>query len=380
MSPRAHRKNRLTGFLGLSVLLHVNLAVVVAVLVSLGPPRSPVDPPLAPLDVSLVSANEIPKELADRKVEDLKQEVQREEIKAEEKEKDLKGQVVDIPRPAEERQPDKARFLSEHDSKVAKETKGPPVPFRPGRLVANRPPPAAQPQPAPPSPAEQKEVERRAMKLAMRTEPQLPPRGGRERDPSGDEPEKIDNQPEHRESQARQEHGTPQDGLSSTGTPRRISMKDLQLSDAELARAVGTRVNDYLKDVEEGEQTLLNARRWRFATFFNRVKRQVAENWHPDVAYRRRDPGGNVYGFRDRLTVLRVSLTPQGRLKDVALDKPCGVDFLDDEALSAFKAAQPFPNPPSGLVDKESGMISFRFGFLFEISHRPGFRIFRYEE
>ncbi len=161
---------------------------------------------------------------------------------------------------------------------------------------------------------------------------------------------------------------------------KKITLRDLNLTDGELARAVGSRVNDYLKDVEDGEETLLNAKRWRFATFFNRVKRQVAENWHPDVAYRRRDPTGNVYGFRNRLTILRVNLTPQGKLKDLFLEKECGVPFLDDEAMAAFRAAEPFPNPPQGLVDRQSGIISFRFGFLFEISDRAGFRIFRFND
>ena len=53
------------------------------------------------------------------------------------------------------------------------------------------------------------------------------------------------------------------------------------------------------------------------------------------------------------------------------------VDFLDDEAVTAFRDAQPFPNPPPGLVDPDSKLITFRFGFYFEISGAPTFRVFR---
>jgi TonB family protein len=139
----------------------------------------------------------------------------------------------------------------------------------------------------------------------------------------------------------------------------------------------GGGTNDWLKDVDEGDETALNAKKWKFASFFNRVKRSVAEHWKPDVEYRRRDPTGNVYGMRDRITVLRVQLRPDGSLANVIVEQPCGVDFLDDEAIAAFKGAQPFPNPPRQLVD-ESGMIQFRFAFIFEISGSPAFKIFRY--
>ena len=103
----------------------------------------------------------------------------------------------------------------------------------------------------------------------------------------------------------------------------------------------------------------------------------MAEHWRPDVEYRRRDPTGNVYGLRDRITVLRVALKPDGSLANVIVEQPCGVDFLDDEAIQSFKNAQPFPNPPRQLID-ESGMIQFRFAFIFEISSTPTFKIFRY--
>jgi TonB family protein len=82
--------------------------------------------------------------------------------------------------------------------------------------------------------------------------------------------------------------------------------------------------------------------------------------------------------LKNRFTVLKVSLHPDGTLRDVLVEKPCGVDFLDDEAISAFREAQPFPNPPLGLVDKGSNLITFRFGFYFEISGSPVFKVYRY--
>ena len=56
---------------------------------------------------------------------------------------------------------------------------------------------------------------------------------------------------------------------------------------------------------------------------------------------------------------------------------PCGVDVLDDEAVRAFEAAGPFPNPPDGLVQSD-GLITFEFSFHFEIgAPRTSWRILR---
>ena len=149
-------------------------------------------------------------------------------------------------------------------------------------------------------------------------------------------------------------------------------------SEQQMARAIGSGSQDALKDVDDGEETALNSKRWKFASFFNRVKRQVADHWHPEEAYRRGDPTGSVYGSKNRLTVLRVQLKPDGSLANVALEQPSGVEFLDDEAIEAFKQAQPFPNPPLQLLDQ--GVINFRFGFLFELSGAPRMKLFRYND
>ena len=60
----------------------------------------------------------------------------------------------------------------------------------------------------------------------------------------------------------------------------------------------------------------------------------------------------------------------------MGVDLPTGLEFLDDEAIEAFKQAQPFPNPPKQLV--ESGVIEFKFGFFFELSGSPHMKIFKY--
>ena len=77
------------------------------------------------------------------------------------------------------------------------------------------------------------------------------------------------------------------------------------------------------------------------------------------------------------MTRVRVTLSPAGDLLKLIVVEPSGVDFLDDEALRAFRASQPFPNPPAGLVDS-SGNIVFTFGFHVSLSgNRTSWRFFR---
>ena len=103
--------------------------------------------------------------------------------------------------------------------------------------------------------------------------------------------------------------------------------------------------NDYLPDVEEGEFTALNARKWKYASFFNRVKRQVSQNWNPQRVYARRDPNGNVYGFKERVTVLQVSLDPDGSLREVVIAEPCGGGLFGRRGRQVVPTRPAVPEP-----------------------------------
>ena len=152
---------------------------------------------------------------------------------------------------------------------------------------------------------------------------------------------------------------------------------NLKPSSEVLERALGGGSVDHLDDVENGDETALSSKQWLHATFFNRLKRQVAQNWEPADVWRRHDPDGSVYGFKTRVTQLRVSLDGKGKLSKATVITPCGVDVLDDEAVRAFEAAGPFPNPPDGLVQSD-GLITFEFSFHFEIgAPRTSWRILR---
>jgi TonB family protein len=163
---------------------------------------------------------------------------------------------------------------------------------------------------------------------------------------------------------------------SSAGRVGKPGPVNLMPSAAVTDRITGAAPNDHLKDVEEGDGTYLSTREWKYASFFNRVKQSVGMQWDPSVALRQRDPTGNAYTGRDRYTLLSVKLGPDGRIREVAVEKSCGLDFLDLEAVRSFERAQPFPNPPAGLLDGDS-QVKFSFGFFLDMGGGPRMRLFR---
>jgi TonB family protein len=109
---------------------------------------------------------------------------------------------------------------------------------------------------------------------------------------------------------------------------------------------------------------------WRFASFFELVKKQVSEHWDAGEAYRKVDPTGTLLGLRvnrytPSYTEVGVELTADGGLRRVAVVEPSGLRFLDDEAVAALRAAAPFPRPPRPLID-DDGVVRFRLGFFLD--------------
>ena len=168
-------------------------------------------------------------------------------------------------------------------------------------------------------------------------------------------------------------------GASTTGEggQRRPGQYDprLALTPQTLARLAGGGSPDKLDNVDEGDGTFLNTREWKYASYFNRIKQAVSSTWNPRRALDQRDPDRTLYGDRDRFTLLSVTLDNTGALKDVVVKRASGMDFLDKTTVEAFKKAQPFANPPPGIVEP-NGEIRFTFGFYLEVS-RGGFQIYR---
>jgi TonB family protein len=354
------RRRRLGPATLVALLIHLQLGVMLGLLAYWKAPRNrdlSLDDAIAVTtlsdDASRALAADLDREEAERELRQADEQKKKED----EEKPNPDRQVVDIPTPRNQSPPKEARYAAEQDSTVEKEThhKGapehktpPPQPPQP-TLLAMR-------EPSPPTPAQ-----RKGAMGAPGAEPQ----------PSGQDPQT--------ESLPRPATpGAPGAPPTRPAPPQAVSLMPSQQT---LSRALGGGgTSDYLPDIDEGDDTALNAKKWKFASFFNRVKEQIRQHWHAAQEYAKRDPTGSLYGGKVRFTVLIVRLMPDGSLADVSLERPSGVDFLDDVAVEAVKEAQPFPNPPQQLVDRAAGKISFRFGFVVDVEGETRLKVYRYSQ
>jgi len=294
-------------------------------------------------------------------------------------------QIIETVKPNTEQEPENARFLSEFNTKVEKEKVARGAASEP--LVAKSKPEELTPKA---KPKDEPSVAKQEPDRAPGTNERAPDVPGNlsMRHPGAESPSETAQDERVRGSTTGAAGATVADGYvprrgdgaieqqrherieiprgqggAGGGAPR---VPNLKLSDEVLERAVGGGSVDHLEDVDNGDETSLSSKRWVYASFFNRMKRQVAMNWDPATVWRHSDPTGTVYGFKTRVTEVRVSLSRKGEVAKIVVTAPSGVSELDDEALRAFKVAGPFPNPPDGLVQKDN-LITFAFSFFFEI-------------
>ncbi len=301
------------------------------------------------------------------------------EKKKKKKKKDvteLKGQVVETARPENEQRPVKTKYLGRYDMKVEQEqkSKGHKRKGRElGKHVIDKPSRLQSPTSKSKAPTRIAATKRRASKRkaqkpkftkAAGDAARLP---GHKRSADGHKPrDGAGNLPGGGSPQPKGPRPSVVRGAHSELLLPATSAGNIAHNIQALAGNPGS--DDYLPDVDkEGPTNLLNTRKFRYWDFFQRVRERIRSEWNPAGAWKSRDPTGRRYGVRDRLTVLRVRLEPNGSLKEVRVAKRSGLGFLDDEARRAFAAAGPYPNPPAGLLN-ERGEVEFQFGFMFEIS------------
>jgi len=142
-----------------------------------------------------------------------------------------------------------------------------------------------------------------------------------------------------------------------------------------LSQAVSGTGLDRLDGVEQGDQTSLSSRPFAHAGFYRRVRDRVAQYWDVPGAFEHYDPQGTIYGYRDRETLVLVTLDCAGSLVGNILLEESGARFLDELAVDAITQAAPFHNPPRELCDSRRDIITFSFGFYIETDQGPSLRV-----
>lgn len=283
-----------------------------------------------------------------------------EESEDESEETDEVLQHVSAPAPEQEERPEIAEFLDQYDSATEQQT-------------------VRQAQPGSPAEPAQKEKPR---EQADRPEEELVEEASLEEPQSSEEQESEASEELAEDAREPAESSEESPIVKRENVPESGGQVDPQslfpnFENTKLRNPQGQNGSiDYLRDVDEGDKTVLNRKRSRYWAFFDRLKLQIAQQWSPQSEYRKRDPYGNVYGVKDRYSTVRVTLNGDGSVRKLYVERPSGLDFYDDEAIRSIRVAAPFHNPPEGLKD-EDGLIHFSFGFYFEITSGSSFRIFR---
>ena len=274
-----------------------------------------------------------------------------------------KGQIVDIAKPKIEKKPSESRFLSEFDSSVDKETvaaehddninvRGESLKRQLAKKAENvnvesdesmmMPMQSADAQK--PEQAKEEKIKKGELKGFEGTDGDYA--AGKEKEIAGKLDAKDDKDEEGRVN------------VGGRWIPKKL-LPYLNGSDAVLMSPS----NDFLEDVKKGNETYLNTQKFAYAAYFNKMKQAISRNWSPGTAIIVNDPTGRMYGRKDRFTKLQVFISAKGKLVKAKVITSCGVDFLDREAINAFKMAAPFAPPPEILLN-ENKQLEIRFGFM----------------
>jgi TonB family protein len=128
--------------------------------------------------------------------------------------------------------------------------------------------------------------------------------------------------------------------------------------------------NDYVKDVDQGLETMLNTREFKYYSYYSRIRRQLAQHWEGRVREKLtkmfKEGRAPAAAAQDRITKLMIVLNDRGTLVRVQVLSDSGVRDLDDAAIEAFRQAAPFPNPPKGIIEGD-GTVKIRWDFVLEV-------------
>ena len=151
-------------------------------------------------------------------------------------------------------------------------------------------------------------------------------------------------------------------------TPKFNFAQQYEEQESSNSDAPASSQNDYLKDVKPSLETMLNSKEFVYYTYYQRIRKKIRQHWEPSIRDKVRKifaQGRNIASTRDHITRVIITLNPQGELVGVKVVGASGVQDLDEAAIDAFRAAEPFPNPPKGIIDPD-GTIKINWDFILE--------------
>ncbi len=239
---------------------------------------------------------------------------------------DLDGQIVEVAPPEEEERPEESDYLAEYDQTVDEETRSERFRVNPEVLARQY--------------SDEERMEQQDLLDLNVDKPSTGAQVGNDRfDPD--------------------RHGT----LASLPSPWRVTnqegLDDPVPSSHMSALVSGAPQNDLL-DEKRGDSVQLNTKEFLYASYLNRIRRQVNFYWEQNLDNLPR----SVVLVKPRYkTEINAVLDADGALEYIEVVEISGAGELDEAVVSAFRLAGPFPNPPEGLIQRDGRVYLPDMGF-----------------
>ncbi len=128
---------------------------------------------------------------------------------------------------------------------------------------------------------------------------------------------------------------------------------------------------EYLPDVADGPITALNSERFVYYSFFSRIEERIRPLWEKyffDAMNRMNLSQQTHVAGHQWTTVIDVVTDAKGLYLKTIIEQSSSVDALDQTPIKAFQEAAFFPNPPQGLIQKD-GKIHLKWSFTHIIGN-----------
>jgi len=120
--------------------------------------------------------------------------------------------------------------------------------------------------------------------------------------------------------------------------------------------------HDFFPNIKIGDKTYLNTAAFPDVQYFTQLKRIFRMRFNPTPPLRSHFAGNRV--VVGNVTVsMAVSVTSDGRLKELFVVKSSGIPGYDEEALRTIRESAPFSAPPAKVVDKD-GVLRMNWNFV----------------
>ena len=282
----------------------------------------------------------------------------------------LTGRVEDLPLPEKEETPDKAKILSRADSKAHSPEKGEKY-SAPKTAI-----PRERIDPSPPAVVlDKKDVKEKKRKVTKTMVAALPKPEveikdrpmARELDLFSEEAIKKAIEParERRTDKSEKSEEEKSRKLSTRITDRPAPPSPEVERPSGVTDVKGAEIETYLMNetedvIDMGDEAVvsLDTKAFEYVDYFNSIKRAIQIVWtYPEEA---------IMSGASGQSLIRFTINRAGGLEDVSLVNSAGRKILDDEALTAIKAAAPYSPFPANLDKKKLHIVA---SFVYQPSY-----------